>query len=91
MSELTTENTFLVDVRDESEFQTEHDERSVNIPVGQIIAGKMETIKNSPKENVVFVCASGGRAELARVIAQDAIPNKKMYNFYEWTNLQKIK
>lgn len=91
MNDLNTENTLLVDVRDEKEFAQVHDERSINIPVGQIIVGKIEEIKNSPKENIAFVCASGGRAELARLIAQDAVPNKKMYNLYAWINLEKLK
>lgn len=91
MEDLKLQNTLLVDVRDEREFAQAHDSRSVNIPVGQVIAGKIDLIKNSDKENIVFVCASGGRAELARLIVEEKIPNKKMYNMYAWTNLEKIK
>lgn len=88
---LTIENSLLVDVRDEREFISAHDDRSINIPIGQIIGGKLNEIKNSPKENIIFVCASGGRAELAKVISEDAVPNKKMYNLYGWENLKNIK
>ena len=88
---LTLENSLMVDVRNPDEFAAGHDDRSINIPIGQIIGGKLDEIKNSPKENIVFVCASGGRAELAKVIAQDAIPGKAMYNLYGWENLKNIK
>lgn len=88
---LTLENSLLVDVRNSDEFAIAHDKRSVNIPIGQIIDGKLDEIKNSLKENIVFVCASGGRAELGKIIAQEKIPEKNMYNMYAWENLKNIK
>ncbi len=88
---INLENSLLVDVRDKGEFVSGHDERSVNIPMGEILAGKIDEIKNTPKENVVFVCASGGRAELARIICSEKSPEKKMFNYYGWENLEKIK
>ncbi len=88
---LTTENSLFVDVRNPDEFFSGHDERSINIPMGKIFAGDFGEIENSPKQNIVFVCASGGRAELAKIISQEKISGKKMYNMYAWENLKNIK
>ncbi len=88
---LTSENSLFVDVRDPEEFVSAHDERSVNISMAQIFAGKLDEIKNSKKENIVFVCASGGRSELAKIIVQEKILEKNMYNLYAWENLENVK
>ena len=64
--------------------------------IDQIINLQKDILKelkniNSKKENIVFVCASGGRSELAKIIVQEKILEKNMYNLYAWENLENVK
>lgn len=58
-----SKDSLILDVRSPAEFESEHIKNSINIPVDQIMLAK-DKISQS-KKNVVFVCRSGARSEMA--------------------------
>lgn len=61
----------LVDVRSVDEFGQSHKDGAVNIPVENIMYGKLGIIGSLPKESEIqLYCLSGSRAELAKDILE---------------------
>lgn len=72
---LKKEDAILIDVRTESEYDEEHIEGSVNIPLDQI-----ENISYDKDEIIIVYCRSGGRSKSA---AETLIANGYM-NVYDF-------
>ena len=72
---LLKEDAILIDVRTESEYEEEHIEGSVNIPLDQI-----ENISYDKDEIIIVYCRSGGRSKTA---AEALIANGYM-NVYDF-------
>jgi rhodanese-related sulfurtransferase len=88
---INLENSLVVDVRTREEFDAGHDEASVNIPLSDIEAGKLDVFKNSDKENIILVCRSGGRAGTAESILKTSGIAKNIYNLGPWQNIQQLR
>lgn len=69
----------LLDVRTEEEFDADHVEGSVNIPMSQIVE---EISKLSKDDIIIAVCESGGRSE--QVVKYLNKKGYKSYNGGSW-------
>ena len=61
----------VIDVREASEYEIDHVEKSVNIPLG-LLANSPESVADISKDaDIIVYCRSGGRAEQAKNIFQN--------------------
>ena len=67
LSEILSENPFLVDVRSKDEFNSGSCKGAVNIPVDQI---QNHLAKFKDKKNIVVFCRSGMRSSQAKSILE---------------------
>jgi phage shock protein E len=67
LSEILSENPFLVDVRSKEEFNSGSCKGAVNIPVDQI---QNQLSKFKDKKNIVVFCRSGMRSSQAKAILE---------------------
>ena len=67
LSEILSENPFLVDVRSREEFNSGSCKGAVNIPVDQI---QNQLSKFKDKKNIVVFCRSGMRSSQAKAILE---------------------
>jgi rhodanese-related sulfurtransferase len=67
LSEILSENPFLVDVRSKDEFNSGSCKGAVNIPVDQI---QNQLSKFKDKKNIVVFCRSGMRSSQAKSILE---------------------
>jgi rhodanese-related sulfurtransferase len=73
MNDLIQAGAFLVDVRNEEEFQSGHVEASVNIPLDEV-ADRIEEFEG--KSAIIVFCKSGNRSGMAKaILAQAGISN----------------
>lgn len=87
MTNIDLQNSMIVDVREKSEFAAGHSDKSINIPLSEIQAGRLDDFKNTNKENIVLVCRSGNRAGQAEQILKQNGITKKIQNLGAWQNL----
>jgi rhodanese-related sulfurtransferase len=90
MQNISLENSLVVDVRTESEYNAGHFSPSINIPVDEI-EKFLDVFKTTEKENIILVCRSGGRAGRAQALLQTLVPNKNYINAGAWQNLENWK
>lgn len=79
-------NLILLDVRTSQEFDSDHAEKSINIPL-DLLESKLNTL--SKDKTIIVVCASGMRSSAAIKILKNAgfekIENGVTYrNFKNW-------
>lgn len=62
----------LIDVRDAAEFEAEHADGAVHLPVLAIMYGNLGILAETDKDTLLEVyCHSGGRAEKAKQLLTD--------------------
>ncbi len=66
--------TYIIDVREPDEYQSEHIEGSINIPLSTLDPCSLARLSSESKKKYIFQCASGKRATEAfqKVSAQDS-------------------
>lgn len=79
LKEKLNNGAILLDVRTEEEFDADHVEGSVNIPMSQIVE---EISKLSKDDIIIAVCESGGRSE--QVVNYLNRKGYKSYNGGSW-------
>lgn len=56
----------FIDVRESHEYQGDHVQGAINLPLSKITANSKEVLKDLPKDSELIVyCRSGGRAGMA--------------------------
>ena len=76
----------IVDVRSVDEFETEHKDGSINIPLDSLTKRMNELNKTKP---IIICCASGSRSAMAkRTLKAKGFEN--VYNAGTWKSLRKF-
>lgn len=78
LEKLRTEETFqLVDVRSKTEFEQNHLDQAINIPILEI-NGRKEEFKS--EKELILICQSGKRSQQAAIILKAHFPNTNIFN-----------
>jgi rhodanese-related sulfurtransferase len=67
--------TIMIDVRERDEFESEHIEDSINVPLSQFAMIAPGVLKSLQDRELVFMCRSGKRAALALSEAKGIRPS----------------
>lgn len=70
MSEIIDE--IIIDVRERDEFEAEHIETSINLPLSTLPARAQEVMSQAQGQTIVLMCRSGKRANIAAIHFQNA-------------------
>ncbi len=74
--ESNTSKPILLDVRTSEEFEMQHIEDSINLPLDELLDGtqkSVETLSRIPKDSEIWTyCVSGARSSIAVGVLKDA-------------------
>lgn len=82
---LLKEGGRIIDVRSSLEYKSGHIQRSINLPLEELLSGMRRIDKHKP---IIVCCASGRRSGIAKSVLMK-IGYSRVYNGGSWTSLQR--